>query len=183
MTSNRHQTGTDRVAEVAETITADVYVNVQGDEPCIQPEMITELIGMFQDNNVYYATLSNEITDMEAIKSPNMVKVVSDKAGYAVYFSRSIIPSNIKGYEAPIFHHIGIYAYKRDFLMNFCKMKQTLLELGEGVEPLRALENGYKIRVKSTRFSSVGVDTPTDLEEVRSIIIPPPPPGTGIANG
>jgi 3-deoxy-manno-octulosonate cytidylyltransferase (CMP-KDO synthetase) len=176
MTSDKHSTGTDRVAEVAETIIADVYVNIQGDEPCIHPAMITELIGMFQDNDVYYATLSNEITSADTINSPNTVKVVSDKDGYAVYFSRSIIPSNIKGYKSPVFRHVGIYAYRRTFLMEFCKMKQTLLELGEGVEPLRALENGYKIKVKSTSFSSLSVDTPKDLERVRELIYTSPPP-------
>jgi 3-deoxy-manno-octulosonate cytidylyltransferase (CMP-KDO synthetase) len=136
--------------------------------------MIQELIGVFKDGDVYYATLSNTITDKETLRNPNTVKVVSDKDGYAVYFSRSIIPSNIRGYEAPIFRHIGMYAYKRDFLMSFCKMKQTLLELGEGIEPLRAIENGYKIKVKNTAFFSFGVDTPNDLENARSILAPPP---------
>jgi 3-deoxy-manno-octulosonate cytidylyltransferase (CMP-KDO synthetase) len=171
MTSEDHPTGTDRVAEVAEKINGDLYINIQGDEPLINPDAISLLIGAFNDESVYFASLRNCILNSDEIKSVNTVKVVTDKDDYALYFSRGVIPSNLKGYTAKIYRHVGIYAYKRDFLLKFVKFPQSMLELGEAVEPLRAMENGYKIKVLETNYVSIGVDTPADLELVKKLLL------------
>ena len=148
MTSDKHETGSDRVAEVATKVEGDLFVNIQGDEPVINPEMIQEVISIFfEDETVTFGSLKKEITDPDEIKATSTVKVVTDQKGDAMYFSRSVIPSNVKdGKLARVFRHVGIYAYKRDFLEEFSKMSQTELELGEGIEPLRAMERGYKMR-------------------------------------
>ena len=171
MTSNRHPTGTDRVAEIAETIAADVYVNVQGDEPLIEPDALRQLIGAFDAPAIDCVTLKNKITESSEISNPNTVKIVTNQNDDALYCSRSIIPSNLKSYRGTIYRHVGIYAYRRDALLQFIQTPQSELELSEGVELLRAIENGCKVKVKSTMFSSVGVDTPTDLEKVRESLI------------
>lgn len=170
MTSEQHLTGTDRVAEVAEKTDGDLYINIQGDEPLIQPNAIASLINVFNDKSVYFASLKNHITDKEEINSNNTVKVVTDTDGNALYFSRAVIPSNLKGYESKIYRHVGIYAYRRDFLLKFVVLPQSMLELGEAVEPLRAMENGYKIRILETNYISIGVDTPDDLKRVREYL-------------
>lgn len=141
MTSDKHETGSDRVAEVATKVEGDLFVNIQGDEPVINPEMIQEVISIFfEDETVTFGSLKKEITDPDEIKATSTVKVVTDQKGDAMYFSRSVIPSNVKdGKLARVFRHVGIYAYKRDFLEEFSKMSQTELELGEGIEPLRAM--------------------------------------------
>ena len=172
MTSDKHQTGSDRVAEVATKVEGDLFVNVQGDEPVINPEMIRQVISIFlEDAEVYFGSLKKEITDPEEIKAASTVKVVTDDNGDAMYFSRSITPSNIKdGKLARVFRHVGIYAYKRDFLLKFTNMEQTELELGEGIEPLRAMQHGYKIRLKETEYSSIGVDYPEHVALVEKVI-------------
>ena len=166
MTSDKHETGSDRVAEVA------TKVDIQGDEPVINPEMIQEVISIFfEDETVTFGSLKKEITDPDEIKATSTVKVVTDQKGDAMYFSRSVIPSNVKdGKLARVFRHVGIYAYKRDFLEEFSKMSQTELELGEGIEPLRAMERGYKMRLKETKHSSIGVDLPEHIEKVERVI-------------
>lgn len=172
MTSDKHETGSDRVAEVATKVDGDLFVNIQGDEPVIKPEMIQQVISIFlEDDSVYFGSLKKEITDEEEIKAASTVKVVTDKKGDAMYFSRSVIPSNLKdGKLARVFRHVGIYAYKKDFLIEFSNMKQTELELGEGIEPLRAMENGYKMRLKETEYSSIGVDLPEHIKLVEEQI-------------
>ena len=172
MTSDKHNTGSDRVAEVAEKTDGDLYVNVQGDEPVINPEMIREVISIFQeDETVYFGSLKKEITDPKEIRAASTVKVVTDDMGDALYFSRSVIPSNLKdGKLARVFRHVGIYAYKKDFLLKFAAMEQTELELGEGIEPLRAMQKGYKIRLKETTYSSIGVDLPEHVALVEAIL-------------
>lgn len=172
MTSDKHNTGSDRVAEVAEKTEGDLYVNVQGDEPIIDPEMIREVISIFQeDETVYFGSLKKEITDPKEIRATSTVKVVTDDMGDALYFSRSVIPSNLKdGKLARVFRHVGIYAYKKDFLLKFAAMEQTELELGEGIEPLRAMQKGYKIRLKETTYSSIGVDLPEHVALVEAIL-------------
>lgn len=172
MTSDCHKTGSDRVAEVAEKVAGDLFVNVQGDEPVIDPEMIREVISIFtEDDSVYFGSLKKEITDPDEIKAASTVKVVTDDNGDAMYFSRSIIPSNLKdGKLARVFRHVGIYAYKKDFLIKFAAMEQTELELGEGIEPLRAMQRGYKMRLKETKYSSIGVDLPEHVAQVEKII-------------
>lgn len=172
MTSDRHETGSDRVAEVASKVEGDLFINIQGDEPVINPEMIQEVISIFfEDDSVYFGSLKKEITDPDEIKAASTVKVVTDQRGDAMYFSRSVIPSNVKdGHLARVFRHVGIYAYKRDFLKEFSEMTQTELELGEGIEPLRAMERGYKMRLKETKHSSIGVDLPEHIEKVERVI-------------
>lgn len=172
MTSDCHNTGSDRVAEVAEKTDGDLYVNVQGDEPVINPEMIREVISIFsEDESVYFGSLKKEITDPEEIRATSTVKVVTDDNGDAMYFSRSAIPSNLKdGRLARVFRHVGIYAYKRDFLLKFAAMEQTELELGEGIEPLRAMQKGYRIRLKETTYSSIGVDLPEHIALVEKVL-------------
>lgn len=172
MTSDKHNTGSDRVAEVAEKTEGDLFVNVQGDEPVIDPEMIREVISIFQeDETVYFGSLKKEITDPKEIRATSTVKVVTDDMGDALYFSRSVIPSNLKdGKLARVFRHVGIYAYKKDFLLKFAAMEQTELELGEGIEPLRAMQKGYKIRLKETTYSSIGVDLPEHVALVEAIL-------------
>ncbi len=171
MTSDQHKTGSDRVGEVATKVQGDLFVNIQGDEPVINPAEISEVISIFEDASVEFGSLRIEITDPDEIAASSTVKVVVDKNDDALYFSRSIIPSNIKdGKLARIFRHVGIYAYKRDFLKMFVSMSQTELELGEGIEPLRAMENGYKIRVKETKYSSIGVDYPEQVSLVEQAI-------------
>ena len=167
MTSDRHQTGSDRVGEVAQKIDGDLFINIQGDEPVIEPEMIKQVIRIFDDATVYFGTLKKEITDPDQIKATSTVKVVTDVNGDALYFSRSVIPSNLKdGALARTYRHVGIYAYKKDFLLKFLKMPQPEIELGEAIEPLRAMYNGYKIRVAETEFESIGVDLPQHVDAV-----------------
>jgi 3-deoxy-manno-octulosonate cytidylyltransferase (CMP-KDO synthetase) len=170
MTSNKHLTGTDRVAEIADMIAADVYVNVQGDEPLIEPDTLRQLISALDDPAVEFVTLKHKITEPSEINNPNTVKIVTDQNSDALYCSRSLIPSNLKGYTGPIYRHVGIYAYRRDSLLRFIQMPQSELELSEGVELLRAIENGCKVKVRDSTFSSLGVDTPQDLEKVRDLI-------------
>lgn len=172
MTSDKHKTGSDRVAEVATKVDGDLFVNVQGDEPVIHPEMIRQVISIFlEDDSVYFGSLKKEITDPDEIQAASTVKVVTDDNGDAMYFSRSVIPSNVKeGQVARVFRHVGIYAYKRDFLNTFSEMEQTELELGEGIEPLRAMQKGYKMRLKETQYSSIGVDLPEHVKKVEEIL-------------
>lgn len=171
MTSPTHPTGTDRLAEVAqEHPEADIIINVQGDEPLIAPEVIDLLAGAFdQDPELNMATLMTEM-DKSEYNLPSAVKVVASLAGYALYFSRSLIPyprnSKLPGGSLPVYKHIGIYAYRRDFLLNYAAMAPTPLEQTESLEQLRALEHGYKIKVLKTDFKSIGVDTPEDLAKV-----------------
>ena len=170
LTRADHATGTDRLAEVAEAYPeVDIIVNVQGDEPLIDPGLIDELAGLFANEpELAMATVKTEMEDEAEQKNPNNVKVVCDKAGYALYFSRSLMPYPRKG-GCPVYKHIGIYAYRRDFLLHYAKMEPTPLEQAESLEQLRALENGYRIKVVETKAKFVGVDTVEDLERVNEI--------------
>ncbi|MBO6293553.1 MAG: 3-deoxy-manno-octulosonate cytidylyltransferase [Selenomonas sp.] len=170
LTRADHATGTDRLAEVAEAYPdVDLIVNVQGDEPLIEPGLIDQLAGLFANEpDLKMATVKTEMKDEAEQKNPNNVKVVCDKAGYALYFSRSLMPYPRKG-GCPVYKHIGIYAYRRDFLLHYAKMEPTPLEQAESLEQLRALENGYRIKVVETKAKFVGVDTVEDLERVNEI--------------
>ncbi len=170
MTRADHPTGTDRLAEVAAAFPAvDLIVNVQGDEPLIEPGLIDELVTAFEeDAALQMATVKTRMDDHEEIANPNNVKVVTDKQGYALYFSRSVLPYP-RNAGCPVYKHIGIYAYKRDFLLNYAKMPATPLEQSESLEQLRALENGYRIKVVETTAKFVGVDTAEDLAKVNEI--------------
>ncbi|MCR5757068.1 MAG: 3-deoxy-manno-octulosonate cytidylyltransferase [Selenomonas sp.] len=170
MTRADHPTGTDRLAEVAGAFTdVDLVVNVQGDEPLIEPTLIDELVTAFEtDADLQMATVKTPMTDMAEIENPNNVKVVTDKNGYALYFSRSVLPYP-RNEGCPVYKHIGIYAYKRAFLLQYAKMESTPLEKAESLEQLRALENGYRIKVVETSAKFVGVDTAEDLAKVNAI--------------
>ena len=170
MTAKEHPTGTDRLAEVADKKPEfSLIINVQGDEPLIEPSLIDELVALFEaDNSLQMATVKTQIEDAVEATNPNNVKVVTDKDGFALYFSRSLIPYLRKAGEN-IYKHIGIYAYRREFLLKFAKMEPTPLECSESLEQLRALENGYKIKVIETKHHFVGVDTEEDLAQVNEI--------------
>ncbi len=171
MTSPDHQTGTDRLAEVAEKFSeVDLIINVQGDEPLIPPEIIDQLAAAFdKDADVQMATLMTQMDESE-YHAPSAVKVVTDLQGYALYFSRSLLPFPRNDAGVPIYKHIGIYAYRRDFLLTYAKLTPTPLEQTESLEQLRALEHGYRIKVLKTDFKSIGVDTMEDLEKVNQLL-------------
>ena len=169
MTRSTHQTGTDRIAEVAESLECDIVVNVQGDLPLIEPEMIAQAIAPLDlDPDVQMSTLRRPITDASERNNPNVVKVAVDLNGDALYFSRSPLPY-LRG-TGPTFKHIGLYAYRRRFLLTLTSLPQTPLEKAESLEQLRALEHGFRIRTVETLHESVEVDTPEDLERVRRLI-------------
>jgi 3-deoxy-manno-octulosonate cytidylyltransferase (CMP-KDO synthetase) len=170
-TSPLHQSGTDRLAEVAENLDCRVMINVQGDEPLLRPENIDLIAKAMQDDeSTQMASLMREVPREEA-ENPNLVKVVVDTNGYALYFSRSLIPYiRNESKNLRIFGHIGLYAYRRDFLMEFAAMPQTMLELSESLEQLRAIENGCRIKMIEVMDSPIGVDTPEDLERVRKVL-------------
>lgn len=170
MTRKDHPTGTDRLAEVAAAHPeADLIVNVQGDEPLIEPSLIDRLVDVFEEEpDLPMATVMTKITDEEEQRNPNNVKVVTNKDGYALYFSRSLLPYP-RHAGCPVYKHIGIYAYRRDFLLRYAAMAPTSLETAESLEQLRALENGYRIKVVETEAQFVGVDTAEDLEKVNAI--------------
>lgn len=181
MTSPEHPSGTDRVAEVARQLKCEVIINIQGDEPLISPEAIDAAIQPFlSDPSLKMSTLATPIVDEGEYLNPNVVKVVVDRDGFALYFSRSPLPffrPKGKMAETPQFvlpkeaqirplRHIGLYAFRREFLLQFAQWSPTKLELSEGLEQLRALEHGVKVKVVITPYRSVGVDTPEDLERL-----------------
>ncbi len=172
MTREDHPNGTSRIAEVAEKYTDyDVIINIQGDEPLIEGDMIDSLIAPFkEERDLVMATLKHKMDSIEEVENPNNVKVVTDKNDYAIYFSRSPIPYPRELNMDNYYKHVGIYGYKRDFVMEYSTMDSTPLEVSESLEQLRVLENGYRIKVLDTPYKIVGVDTPEDLERVRSII-------------
>lgn len=172
LTRADHLNGTSRIAEVCETYTDyDVIVNIQGDEPLIEPDMINAIIDSFiEDTTIPMSTLKHKLTDMTEIENPNAVKVITDKNNFAIYFSRSVIPYPRKLNMDNYYKHVGIYGYKRDFVMEYAKMPSTPLELSESLEQLRVLENGYKIKVIETPYKIIGVDTQEELDRVREYI-------------
>ena len=166
MTRADHISGTDRVAEVASAEEAAVVVNIQGDEPLIDPAAIdAAILPVVHDTDVVMATLKKKIEDPREIADPNVVKVVTNHAGDAIYFSRCAIPF-AREEGGAWFKHIGLYVYERGFLLAYSQLPVGPLERAERLEQLRALENGYPIRVIETEYESLGVDTPEDLERV-----------------
>lgn len=156
--------GSDRVYQACEKINADIVLNIQGDEPSIKIEMIRDLISAFNDSDVQMATLKKEITADEDVNNPNMVKVITDVNDNALYFSRSAIPYNRDGIDGVKYYkHIGVYGYTKEFLKKFVNMPQSSFEKTESLEQLRAIENGYKIRVIETKYQSIGVDLPEHI--------------------
>lgn len=172
MTSEKHPNGTSRIAEVCEKMNDyDVIINIQGDEPLIEADMINSLINTFKENkDLVMATLKHKLNSKKEIENPNSVKVICDKNNYAIYFSRSVIPYPRKNENISYYKHIGIYAYKRDFVIEYSKMPSSPLEEAESLEQLRVLENGYKIKVLETSHSLIGVDTEQNLQDVIAYI-------------
>lgn len=179
MTRSDHPTGTDRLAEVASSLKCDLIVNVQGDEPLIDPAMIEAAVRpLLNDPAIAMGTLKTPIRDSRECLSPHVVKVVTDQNDFALYFSRSLIPFPRDFYEEmeanPLkvgaFKHIGLYVYRRDFLIDYPRLPSTPLERTESLEQLRALEHGYRIKVVTTDLISHGVDTPEDLDRVRGLL-------------
>ena len=171
MTSKTHKSGTDRIGEAIKNIKCDVVVNIQGDEPMIAPDNIDKAIKpLIQDKSINVATLCISISDKKEISNPNVVKVVLDSNSNALYFSRSVIPFNRDTTKSEYFKHIGLYVYRKDYLMKLIKMKPSRLELTEKLEQLRVLESGQKIKVIETEIESYSVDTPADLRKIRKLI-------------
>jgi 3-deoxy-manno-octulosonate cytidylyltransferase (CMP-KDO synthetase) len=171
MTSPAHQSGTDRLAEVAATLACDLIVNVQGDEPLIEPAMIDEAVAPFATQpDLEMSTLRRRIDDPADFMNPNVTKVVVDLNGYALYFSRSPIPYvRADATAAQPWRHVGLYVYRRDCLLRLASLAPTGLEKSEALEQLRALEHGIRIKAVETQYDSIGVDTPEDLERARKI--------------
>jgi 3-deoxy-manno-octulosonate cytidylyltransferase (CMP-KDO synthetase) len=201
LTAKDHRSGTERVAEVAATLSCDLIVNIQGDEPLIEPAMIDEAVSpFFVESELVMGTLCRRLEGGEEWRSPHVVKVVRDHGGFALYFSRAPIPyyrvqrptSNVQrppsqgkgeersvergqrtldiGLRTPYYKHIGLYVYRREFLLQFARMAPTPLEEAERLEQLRALEYGFPIRVVETKYDTIGVDTREDLERVERIL-------------
>ena len=186
MTRADHKSGTDRIEEAVEKIEESgmwkeegenlVVINIQGDEPFIQPSQIETLIHLFDDPETQIGTLGKRFETIEAVRNPNSPKIVTDRRGFALYFSRSVIPY-IRGKEAddwlthyPFLKHLGIYAYRREVLSEVTRLPQSALEKAESLEQLRWLENGYRIRVGLTDVETVGIDTPEDLERAEAFL-------------
>lgn len=178
MTRQDHKSGTDRIEEAVEKIKtdADVIVNIQGDEPFIQPSQIETVCKQFDNPSTQIATIGKPFTSMEAVENPNSPKIVTDVNGFALYFSRSVIPY-VRGVEEkewlfhfPFLKHLGIYAYRREVLREITRLPQSPLEKAESLEQLRWLQNGYRIRVGITNVETVGIDTPDDLRRAEEFL-------------
>ena len=163
LTSLHHKTGTERVAEVAEKIDSDIVLNIQGDEPLIEPDLLNKLVLALQDEKILIATIVEKEKNLNLINDPNTVKVVVDNNDNAIYFSRSPIPYKPKKF---FYRHVGIYGFQKKFLFDFVNIKPSYLEETEKLEQLRALENGIKIKVIYSPYNSWSVDTEEDLKKV-----------------
>lgn len=173
MTSKNHKSGSDRINEAINKIAddIDIVLNIQGDEPMIKIEMIKTLISAFNDDSVYMATLKKKLYSENDINNPNIAKVITDIYDNAIYFSRSTIPFNRDNIgNIGYFKHIGVYGYTKEFLVKFASLDQGNLEVIEQLEQLRAIENGYKIRVIETEHDSIGVDLPEHISKVENLI-------------
>lgn len=175
MTAKGHASGTDRIAEVVNPIEVKVVVNIQGDEPLVHPTMIDSVArAILSDSSISVATIIRKIENPQDINDPHVVKVVKDKNDFALYFSRSPIPFHARNSDitAPVYYkHIGLYGYSKDFLFTYKNMASSNLERTEKLEQLRVLEDGYKIKVIETKYDTIGVDTPEDLEKVKEYLL------------
>lgn len=178
MTRTDHKSGTDRICEALDKIGGqyDVVINVQGDEPFIQPSQIRTVMAAFDDPTTQIATLGKRFDSIEAVENPNSPKIVTDNAGFALYFSRSPIPF-VRGKERdqwlaayPFLKHIGLYAYRANVLREVTRLPQSSLEVAESLEQLRWLQNGYRIKVGLTDVETVGIDTPDDLRRAERFL-------------
>lgn len=167
MTSASHNSGTDRVEEAVRSVDAAIIINIQGDEPLIRGEMIDSLVTALQDENIPMASLMSRVKDPELAQESQTVKVVVDREGYALYFSRLPIPAG----DADFFYrHIGLYGYQKEFLREFVRLGPSRLETCEKLEQLRALENGFRVKMLETSFPSLSVDTPQDIIRVEEFL-------------
>ncbi|MGH9645008.1 MAG: 3-deoxy-manno-octulosonate cytidylyltransferase [Terriglobales bacterium] len=169
MTSAAHRSGTERVHEISNSVAADVYLNVQGDEPLTRPEHIESLTAVMRDSSVQVGTLKTPAAQVD-VNNPSAVKVVCDSAGRALYFSRATIPHDRDGIHPPHYKHLGFYAYRKSALDKFVTWPESSLERSERLEQLRFLENGVSIHVAETQFDTIGVDTEEDLHRVEEIL-------------
>jgi 3-deoxy-manno-octulosonate cytidylyltransferase (CMP-KDO synthetase) len=169
LTSAEHRSGTERVNEVAQSVDADVYLNIQGDEPLTRAEHIDALIELMRDAHVQVGTLKTSAA-AEDVNNPNAVKVVTDSSGRALYFSRATIPFDRDGAGGRYFKHLGFYAYRPQALRRFCALSESSLERSERLEQLRFLDNGIPIHVAETPFDTIGVDTEEDLRRVERVL-------------
>lgn len=169
-----HETGSDRIAEAVSTIDCDIVVNVQGDEPFLKREPLHQLISVFHDDHqkeISLASLKIRLSDPEEVQNPNNVKVITDQDGFALYFSRSVIPyARDTSIETPYYKHIGVYAFRKEALIRFSKLAMRGLEMAEKIECIRYLEYGMKIKMIDTDFVGVGIDVPEDLEKAKAIL-------------
>ena len=171
LTGTYHQSGTERIAEVAEKYPADVYVNLQADEPLLHSSVVDDLISAFEmEPNLKMATACIRMREEADFQNPNVVKVVKNQKDEALYFSRSPIPHDREKAPVDFFKHLGIYAYARDFLIQIPKLAPSILEKREKLEQLRVLDNGFTIKVLETAYDSIGVDTEDDLKKVEKIL-------------
>ncbi|WPO81074.1 3-deoxy-manno-octulosonate cytidylyltransferase [Chryseobacterium sp. JJR-5R] len=172
--TGRHETGSDRIAEAVQHIDCDIVINVQGDEPFLKLEPLKQLIEVFhndENQEISLASLKIRLTEKEEIENPNNVKVITDNNGFALYFSRSVIPFHREvSYQASYFKHIGVYAFRKHALIQFSKLEMKPLEIAEKIECIRYLEYGMKIKMIETNFIGVGIDTPEDLEKARKLL-------------
>jgi len=167
MTSAEHLSGTERVAEVAAKVESPIIVNIQGDEPLVEGEILDDLVRALQDESIPMATLMAKVYDFHLLEESHIVKVISDKNGYALYFSRAPLPYQTVDF---FYQHIGIYGYQRDFLLNFHKLGASRLENIERLEQLRVLENGLRIKMIEIPVATLSVDTPHDIIKVENIL-------------
>lgn len=171
--TGQHETGSDRIAEAVQNIDCDIVINVQGDEPFLKKEPLEQLVKVFENDEnkeISLASLKIRLTEKEEIESPNNVKVITDNQGFALYFSRSVIPYPREEKGVEYFKHIGVYAFRKEALMKFSKLEMKPLEIAEKIECLRYLEYGMKIKMIETDFAGVGIDVPEDLEKARKIL-------------
>ncbi|MGC4130619.1 MAG: 3-deoxy-manno-octulosonate cytidylyltransferase [Bergeyella sp.] len=172
--TGEHETGSDRIAEAVQNFDCEIVINVQGDEPFLKKEPLKQLIEVFENDDkkeISLASLKIKLKEKEEIENPNNVKVITDLNGFAMYFSRSVIPYKRDVSDETLYYkHIGVYAFRKEALLKFSALKMTPLEISEKLEQLRYLENGMKIKMIETDFVGVGIDTPEDLEKAKKII-------------
>lgn len=172
--TGEHETGSDRIAEAVQNIDCDIVINVQGDEPFLKKEPLKQLIDVFakdEKKEISLASLKIQLKESEEIQNPNNVKVITDNNGFALYFSRSVIPFHRElSYNVKYYKHIGVYAFRKEALLKFSSLEMTPMEISEKLEQLRYLENGMKIRMIETDFVGIGIDTPEDLEKAKMLL-------------
>ena len=172
--TGEHETGSDRIAEAVKNIDCDIVIYVQGDEPFLKKEPLKQLIDVFfkdEKKEISLASLKIQLKESEEIQNPNNVKVITDNQGFALYFSRSVIPFHRElAYNVKYYKHIGVYAFRKEALIKFSSLEMTPLEIAEKIECIRYLENGMKIKLIETDFIGVGIDTPEDLEKAKRLI-------------